>query len=164
MIRLFAFVVAVGLLIGFVLPSGKSTPADAASANSASAPGSAREVVLTRGSTGHFFTRAKVNGKPGVRFIVDTGASIVALTVADARAIGIPVDPSRFTIIGEGASGAVRGQRIMIDSIDIDGIRVDRVRGVILADSSLSLLGQTFLGSVDQISMSGDYLSLKDGG
>lgn len=164
MIRLFAFVVGVGLLIGFVLPSGKPAPADAAPASSGASGGSAREVVLTRGSSGHFFTRAKVNGKPGVKFIVDTGASIVALTVEDARTIGIPVDPSRFTIIGEGASGAVHGQRIMIDSIDIDGIRVEQVRGVVLADSNLSLLGQTFLGSVDQISMSGDYLSLKDGG
>jgi len=160
MFRLFAFVVLIGLLIGFVLPSGKPRPADAASVSS----GTAHEVVLTRGSSGHFFARAKVNGKPGIKFIVDTGASIVALTVKDAQAIGIPVDPSRFTVIGEGASGAVRGQRIMIDSIDVDGIRVERVRGVVLADSTLSLLGQTFLGSVDQISMSGDYLSLKDGG
>jgi aspartyl protease family protein len=158
MIRLFLFVVAVGVVIGLLLPGGKPAPAVAA------APGSAKEVVLTRGSTGHFFTRAHVNGKPGVKFIVDTGASIVALTVQDAERLGIPVDPSRFTVIGEGASGAVRGQRIMLDSVDVDGIRVDNVRGVILEGSSLSLLGQSFLGSVDQVSIAGDYLSLKDGG
>ena len=158
MMRLFLLVVAVGVVIGLLLPSGKPAPAAAA------APGSTREVVLTRGSTGHFFTRAKVNGKPGVKFIVDTGASIVALTMDDAAKLGIPVDPSRFTVIGEGASGAVRGQRIMLDSVDVDGIRVDNVRGVVLEGSSLSLLGQSFLGSVDQVSIAGDYLSLKDGG
>ena len=158
MMRLFLFVVAVGVVIGLLLPS--STPAPAAVA----APGSAKEVVLTRGSTGHFFTRAHVNGKPGVKFIVDTGASIVALTMDDAQKLGIPVDPSKFTIIGEGASGAVRSQRVMLDSVDVDGIRVKNVRGVILESSTLSLLGQSFLGSVDQVSIAGDYLSLKDGG
>ena len=158
MMRLFLFVVAVGVVIGLLLPSGTPAPAVAA------APGSAREVVLTRGSTGHFFTNAHVNGKPGVKFIVDTGASIVALTMDDAQKLGIPVDPSKFTIIGEGASGAVRGQRVMLDSVDVDGIRVNNVRGVILESSTLSLLGQSFLGSVDQVSIAGDYLSLKDGG
>ena len=157
MMRLFLFVVAVGVVIGLLLPSGTPAPA-------AAAPGSAREVVLTRGSTGHFFTDAHVNGKPGVKFIVDTGASIVALTMDDAQKLGIPVDPAKFTIIGEGASGAVRGQRVMLDSVDVDGIRVDNVRGVILESSTLSLLGQSFLGSVDQVSIAGDYLSLKDGG
>ena len=158
MMRLFLFVVAVGVVIGLLLPSSEPAPAAVA------APGSAKEVVLTRGSTGHFFTRANVNGKPGVKFIVDTGASIVALTIDDAQKLGIPVDPSKFTIIGEGASGAVRGQRVMLDSVDVDGIRVENVRGVILESSTLSLLGQSFLGSVDQVSIAGDFLSLKDGG
>ena len=156
--RLFLFVVAVGVVIGLLLPSSEPAPAAVA------APGSAKEVVLTRGSTGHFFTRANVNGKPGVKFIVDTGASIVALTIDDAQKLGIPVDPSKFTIIGEGASGAVRGQRVMLDSVDVDGIRVENVRGVILESSTLSLLGQSFLGSVDQVSIASDFLSLKDGG
>lgn len=157
--RLFLFVVAVGVAIGLLLPSAKPAPAAAAVT-----PGSAREVVLTRGSTGHFFTRALVNGKPGVKFIVDTGASMVALTLDDARKIGIPVDPTKFTIIGEGASGPVRGQRVVLASVDIDGIKAENVRGVILESSTLSLLGQSYLGSVDQVSIAGDYLSLKDGG
>lgn len=158
MMRLFLFVVAVGVVIGLLLPSGQPAPAAAAT------PGSAREVVLTRGSTGHFFTSAQVNGKPGVKFIVDTGASMVALTLDDARKIGLPVDPSKFTIIWEGASGPVRGQNVVLASVDVDGIKVENVRGVILENSTLSLLGQSYLGSVDQVSMSGDYLSLKDGG
>lgn len=157
--RLFLFVVAVGVTIGLLLPGHKPAPAPTAAALS-----SPKEVILTRGSTGHFFTRAKVNGKPGVKFIVDTGASIVALTIDDAEKLGIPVDPSKFSVIGEGASGAVRGQRVVLDLVDVDGIRVEKVSGVILEGSSLSLLGQSFLGSVDQVSIAGDYLSLKDGG
>jgi aspartyl protease family protein len=158
--KLFAFVVAAGLLIGFLLPSGQPKAVEAAIA----APGMAHKVVLTRGSTGHFFTDAKVNGKPGVKFIVDTGASMVALTLEDAETVGIKVEPNKFEIIGEGASGPVRGQSIMIDSIEVDGIVARNVRGVILADSRLSLLGQSFLANVDQVSMSGEYLSLNDAG
>ena len=89
---------------------------------------------------------------------------MVALTLDDARKIGILVDPTKFTIIGEGASGPVRGQRVVLASVDIDGIKAENVRGVILESSTLSLLGQSYLGSVDQVSIAGDYLSLKDGG
>ena len=158
--KLFALVVAAGLLIGFLLPGSGPAPEVAAAVSE----GGPRKVVLTRGSSGHFFTSAKVNGKPGVKFIVDTGASIVALTVRDAENVGIKVDPAKFEIVGEGASGPVRGQPIMIDTIDVDGITARNVRGVILADSNLSLLGQSFLANVDQVSISGEYLSLNDAG
>ena len=157
--RLFAFIVAIGLLIGFALPSGKPARADAAAGGSPAG----HEVVLTRGSTGHFFTDAEVNGRGSVHFIVDTGATDVALTVADARALGIAIDPSHFEVVGEGVSGPVRGESVMLDSIDVGGIKVEHVSATVLEGSNLSLLGQTFLTHVDHVDMSGDYLSLRDG-
>lgn len=157
--KLIVFIIAFGLLIGLALPSGKHAPA-AASTNAAGD----KEVVLTRGSTGHFFTDAKVNGHGPVEFVVDTGASIVALSTEDATALGVKFDPSQFEVVGEGASGKVRGQEITLDSVDVGGIKVDHVRAVVLEGSNLSLLGQTFLTHVDHVDMSGDYLSLRDGG
>lgn len=156
--RLLAIVVSLGLLIGFLLPSDRSRAGTA----SVSATGT-REVVLTRGSTGHFFTDANINGNGSARFIIDTGASIVALSLDDARRLGVEVDPANFEVIGEGASGPVRGQDIVLKSVELDGIRVENVRAVVLADSKLSLLGQTFLRNVDSVDMSGDYLTLRDG-
>ena len=156
--RLFAIVVAAGILIGLAWPSGKS-PAQA----SAKASGGRHEVVLTRGSTGHFFTDANVNGKGSVEFIVDTGASIVALGLDDARRLGVDVDPADFDIVGEGASGPVRGKYVMLDSVELDGIRAEHVRAVVLGNSNMSLLGQSFLANVDEVSISGDYLTLRDG-
>ena len=120
--KLVVFVIAFGLLIGLALPSGKNATAAA----STSAAGE-KEVVLTRGSTGHFFTDAKVNDHGPVEFIVDTGASIVALSMADARALGVEVDPSNFTVVGEGAGGPVRGQEIFLASVDVGGIKVEHV-------------------------------------
>ncbi|MEO5773603.1 MAG: TIGR02281 family clan AA aspartic protease [Sphingomicrobium sp.] len=158
--RLLAVVVAVGLLAGFMWPGAKSparTPV-------AAAVGGKHEVVLTRGSTGHFFTDANINGKGSVEFIVDTGASIVALTIEDARRLGVDVDPAKFEVVGEGAGGAVRGQDVVLDSVEVEGIKVEHVRAVVLADSNISLLGQTFLANVDHVDMSGDYLTLRDEG
>jgi aspartyl protease family protein len=156
--RLFAIVVAAGILIGLAWPSGKS-PAQA----SAKTSGGRHEVTLTRGSTGHFFTDADVNGKGSVEFIVDTGASIVALGLEDAHRLGVDVDPADFEIVGEGASGPVRGKYVMLDSIEVEGIRAEHVRAVVLGNSNMSLLGQSFLANVDEVSISGDYLTLRDG-
>ena len=157
--KLVVFVIAFGLLIGLALPSGKHAPAAA----SATVAGE-KEIVLTRGSTGHFFTDATVNDHGSVQFIVDTGASIVALSTEDAATLGVKFDTSQFEVIGEGASGAVRGQQVYLDSVDVGGIKVEHVKAVVLEGSNLSLLGQSFLTHVDHVDMSGDYLSLRDGG
>ena len=156
--KLVAFVIAFGLLIGLALPSGKH----AAQASTTAA--GEKEVVLTRGSTGHFFADATVNDHGPVEFIVDTGASIVALSVPDAKALGVEVDPSQFMVVGEGAGGPVRGQEVILASVDVGGIKVEHVKAVVLEGSNMSLLGQTFLTHVDHVDMSGDYLSLRDAG
>ncbi len=84
---LFAFI-AVGTVIGLAVPTSKHPPA--APAAVPQSDGQARETVLERESNGHFYVHAKVNGEL-VRFLVDTGASGVALTVEDAQRIGIPL-------------------------------------------------------------------------
>jgi len=63
--------------------------------------------------------------------------------------------------VGEGASGFVRGKDIMLKSVEVDGKRVENVRGVILEGSRLSLLGQAYLSRMGEVEMSGDYMVLK---
>jgi aspartyl protease family protein len=157
MIKPFITIVVVGIGIGLALPSGKRPVA--ASAES-SAPEERRETTLERESNGHFYALAKVNGQL-VRFIVDTGASTVALTVEDAERLGIPVNPATFEVVGEGASGLVRGKLITLDSVEIDGKRVDNVRASVLEGSRLSLLGQSYLSRMGEVQMKGDYMVLK---
>jgi len=80
----------------------------------------------------------------------------------DARALGIEVNPADFDVVGEGVGGEVRGKSVVLDSIQIEGGRkVEKVEAVILEKSDLSLLGQTFLARMDQVQMSGDYLTMK---
>ena len=157
MTRALIIVVLAGLAIGLVWPASEKAPA----AESAASDTGRKETVLERESNGHFYTHAKVNDGGLVHFVVDTGASVVALTVDDARRLGIPVNPSEFTVVGEGASGLVRGKDVMLKSVEIDGKRVENVRGVILEGSRLSLLGQAYLSRMGEVEMSGDYMVLK---
>jgi aspartyl protease family protein len=157
MSRALILVVIAGVVIGLAWPSDKSAPAAAKVAQN----GERHETVLERESNGHFYTHAKVNDRELIHFIVDTGATVVALTVDDAQRLGIPVDPSEFTIVGEGAGGPVRGRDLMLKSVEVDGKRVENVRAVVLEGSNLSLLGQAYLSRMGEVEMSGDYMVLK---
>ena len=157
MTRALIAVVLAGLVIGLAWPSSDRPPA----AKSGASGSERHETVLEREGNGHFYAHAKVNDQELVHFVVDTGATVVALTVDDARRLGISVDPSEFTVIGEGASGLVRGKDVMLNSVEVDGKRVEDVRGVILEGSRLSLLGQAYLSRMGEVEMSGDYMVLK---
>jgi aspartyl protease family protein len=146
--------IGLGLVIGLAWPgSEKAEQATAAS-------GERRETLLEKERNGHFYTYAEVNGEP-VRFVVDTGASFVALTVKDAKRLGIPFSSDEFEIIGEGASGLVRGKMLQLDSVEIDGKRVTNVKAAILEGSRLSLLGQSYLSRMGEVQMRGDYMVLR---
>ena len=155
--KAFLFVVAVGAIIGYSLPSGGSAPAAQPARTS---PAEAKETLVERSPLGHFYVDAEVNGEL-VHFVVDTGASVVALTEKDAARVGIPFSPSEFTVVGTGASGAVTGKAIEIDRIALDGKEARKVRGAILRGSEMSLLGQSYLGRLSSVEMSGDYMRLR---
>lgn len=116
---------------------------------------------LYRESNGHFYADAEVNGTP-VHFLVDTGASMVALTREDARRVGLSVDDASFSVIGSGASGAVTGRQVMFSTIKLGGKRVDDVKGAVLGDGlGVSLLGQSFLSRIGNVSISDDEMVLR---
>ncbi len=118
------------------------------------------ETRLAREANGHFYAAATVNGQP-TRLVVDTGASTVALTVEDARRAGIMVDPSRFAVIGTGASGPVRGHELTIARIAVNGREVRNLGGVVLEGLEVSLLGQTYLSRLSEVRMSGNEMILR---
>ena len=159
MLRLFFFCLAATWVIGLMLPSRNAFPKGEPlrETTPSEAP---HDTELQREANGHFYVHAKVNGQL-VRFVVDTGATVVALTREDAERVGLNIDPANFQIIGEGASGAVSGQNVKIGSIEVDGKLANDVEGVVLSDSSMSLLGQSYLSRLGEVKMSGEYMILR---
>ena len=121
------------------------------------------ETRIPRQRNGHFYVHATVNGQL-VRFLVDTGATTVALTTADAARIGDDAKSAGSDVVGEGAGGPVRGHRLTIDSIEIEGKRVENVRGVVLEGLSQSLLGQNYLSRMGSVEMTGDEMIIRPRG
>ena len=149
---LFVATIAGGATLGVFWPLHKSE-------SPAAAP-SALEVTLERNSDRHFYADANVNGR-SVHFLVDTGASEIALTEQDARKVGIEVDPQKYELIGQGASGMVRGQYIELNKVDLGGIQQSSAKAVVVQGASVSLLGQPFLENVDEIVIRKDEMTLR---
>jgi len=132
--------IGAGVAIGLLWPSAKQPER----------LGPRVELVIQRNSDHHYYADGKVNGR-AVHFMIDTGASETALTEADAQDIGLAIDPKNYEVIGDGASGMVRGQYVQLKSIDVGGIRQEDVKAVVVPGATVSLLGQPFLEKVDEI-------------
>ncbi len=103
------------------------------------------EIRFPAGADGHFRVEALVDGTR-VRFLVDTGASDIVLSPADARRVGFDPDKLRFTGFAETANGSVRTAPVRLGSIEIGPIRFDDLgASVNRAEMRGSLLGMSFL-------------------
>ena len=125
------------------------------------APMNGGDFTLTRAPDGHFYTDAQVNGTV-IRFLVDTGASSVALSKADAAKIGLQFTDADFTETGQGAGGALLLKPILIDRIIVGTTAAANVEAVIVnSDMKVSLLGQSWLKRVGTVEIKGDQMVLK---
>lgn len=113
---------------------------------------------LTRSGDGHFYAEVIVNGTP-ITFMVDTGATMVALTPDDARRAGIRMGPMRS--MARGVGGVVEVTPVMIDRMTLGTIDAENVRGAVAEELDVSLLGQSFLAEVDRVEIRGDRMVLR---
>ena len=161
--RIVMFAIGVALIAVFAFPAETPAPPPGQKAEVAppKTPSQPFETILKRDASGHFIADADVDGHK-VRFVVDTGAAIVALTKADATRAGLAFSPDKFKVVGRGASGDVRGQEIRIARIAIDGKEARNVRAVVLDEGlDISLLGQNFLSKIGTVTIDGDRMVLK---
>ena len=105
-----------------------------------------RSVVVSPDRHGHFRVEGRVDGRR-LGFMVDTGASVIALTAKDAARLGIRPMRSEFTATVTTANGAIKAAPASLNAVEIDGITVRDVRALVLPDEALSenLLGLSFL-------------------
>ncbi len=111
-------------------------------------------VELRAGNYGHFEANAQLNGRT-VQVMVDTGASLVALTYEDAERAGIFVRNSDFTHRSQTANGIARFAPVMLDRVSIGDITVRNVQAAVSERGKLqtSLLGMSFLGKLTRTEM-----------
>ena len=106
--------------------------------------GGGSQIVLTAGSGGHFMTAGGINGK-AVRFMVDTGATSVAMSITDAEHIGLKYRDGQRVFVGT-ANGAVPAYRVRLAEVRIGDVVVYDVEAMVVpAQMEFILLGNSFL-------------------
>ncbi len=109
----------------------------------------ANAAILRKDRDGHFWADADVDGTH-VRFMVDTGASTVALTYRDAQRIGLEPDTLDYAWRIRTAGGEVMGASVLLEDIEIGQVRIRDVEAMILRDGlTQSLLGMSFLNELE---------------
>lgn len=122
---------------------------------------SGTDAQVVKGADGHYWAEANIDGK-AVRVLVDTGASVVALTRADALRLGVDPEPEAFTGKVQTASGVVRAAPIQLKTISVAGARVDRVEALVVEQGlEYSLLGMSYLGRLSAFSATPSGLTLR---
>jgi aspartyl protease family protein len=121
-------------------------------------PGSATE--LRRAGDGHFYAGVTANGS-AITMLVDTGASVVALTGADARAAGLHWDPAQLGVVAQGANGPIRGVALTLDRVTLGSHEAHNVEAIIIPEGlPISLLGQSFLATIEPVRIEKDRMVL----
>ncbi len=120
-------------------------------------------VMIDKSANGHFQVRATVNGVT-VPFLVDTGASAIVLTHADAERIGIDTSRLDYLIPVYTANGSAMAARAVADRMIIGGIERERMPVLVAQAGKLdtSLLGMSFLDTLSGFEVRGDRLVLRD--
>jgi aspartyl protease family protein len=123
------------------------------------AHGEAAEV--DKAPDGHFWAEAAVSGHE-VRFLVDTGASAVALTPSDAERLGIDPGSLNYAYTVSTASGHAPAARIQLANVTVAGAEVDNVEAFVIQNGlEHSLLGMSYLGRLSQFEATKTALILR---
>ena len=155
-----AWVVGLALLVMFfngVIERQRNPNPDPVADASASQPG-VPQVVLRRNRSGHYVAGGRINGKPVV-FLVDTGATDVALPLPLARRLGLALRPGG---ISQTANGTVETWSARLDSVDLGGLVARNVRASVLPNmpGEEVLLGMSYLKHLELIQR-GETLTLR---
>ncbi len=127
--------------------TASAEPSGAAEASTSAA--NYRNMVIQRGPNGHFNLDAEVDGRR-MQFLVDTGASSIALRESDAARLGIHPAQRDYTIRASTANGIIRVAPVELNRVDVGSLTVRNVRAVVFPDEALgqNLLGMSFLSRV----------------
>jgi len=120
----------------------------------------AGEVVLPRADDGHFYAEVAVDSG-SAHMLVDTGATVIALTGEDAEAMGVAWNESEVRPVARGANGTVYGVPVTLEHVQLGEFEARGVPAVVVPEGlGISLLGQSFLSRVERVEIDGDRMLL----
>jgi aspartyl protease family protein len=148
-----AFMIGLGTIMAQI--ADKMTPALANTAPRKTvavetpAPSGLRSLSIARDARGHFETEGRIEGQR-IGFMVDTGASVIALNESSAARFGLRPSRSDYKATVTTANGTVKAAPTRLAMVDIGGIVVRDVDAMVLPDEALSenLLGLSFLSKL----------------
>ena len=134
--------------------SGKAAP-DAA-------PAGIRSLSIPRDARGHFQTEGRIDGQR-IGFMVDTGASVIALNESSAARFGLRPSRGDYNATVTTANGTIKAARTRLAMVELGGLIVRDVEAMVLPDEALSenLLGLSFLSKLKRFEYAGGKLVLE---
>src|SRR5712672_1613151 len=146
-----AFMAGLGTIMAQMADKMTATPAlaNTASVVEAVTPTGLRSISLPRDARGHFQTEGRIDGQR-IAFLVDTGASVVALNETSAAKFGLRPSRGDYNAAVTTANGTIKAARTRLALVDIGGLVVRDVDAMVLPDEALSenLLGLSFLSKL----------------
>jgi aspartyl protease family protein len=121
-----------------------------------------RSLNIPRDQRGHFQADGRIDGQR-ITFMVDTGASVVALNESSAARFGLRPTPGQYTANVSTANGTVKAARTRIEMLDVGGLIVRDVDAMVLPDEALSenLLGLSFLSRLKRFEYANGQMVLE---
>ena len=112
------------------------------------APAARQSVSLTADARGHFAAAGSLNGYP-LTFLVDTGATAIAISAADAGRIGVDYKAGQAVGVGT-AAGVVPAWRVKFATVKVGSITLHQVDGMVMETGlNVPLLGMSFLNRME---------------
>jgi len=117
--------------------------------------------AVLKASDGHYWADGEVNGAP-VRFLVDTGATAVALTPQDAERLGFDLPSLHYGYSVVTAGGRTRAASVKLDAVTVAGARLENVDALVIEKGlDASLLGMSYLGRLSSFQATRQALFLR---
>ncbi|MBX3477437.1 MAG: TIGR02281 family clan AA aspartic protease [Brevundimonas sp.] len=124
-------------------------------------PARGEPAQVLKGADGHFWADARIDGR-AVPVMIDTGASVVALTLDDARRLGVTPNEADFVQVVRTASGPAPAAAVRLASVTVAGAEVREVEALVLKDGlPHSLLGMSYLGRLSGFEATPSALTLR---
>jgi aspartyl protease family protein len=149
-----AFMVGLGTIMAQMADRMTATPALAITTRKAAAvetvgQSGLRSLSIPRDARGHFQTEGRIDGQR-IGFMVDTGASMIALNETSAALFGLRPSRGDYNATVTTANGTIKAARTRLAMVDIGGLVVRDVDAMVLPDEALSenLLGLSFLSKL----------------